>query len=94
MKKTIIQTLFCCFGISICNTAFSQVTESENNTPKITVSEEKPAEKYEKQNINSITNYKDSILQIYGSFDAARAAGALVPYEKKPIPKKEIPKEQ
>ena len=40
---------------------------------------------YQKQNITTITNFKDSILSVYGTFKAARAAGALVP-----LPKKEL----
>jgi hypothetical protein len=75
----------------MCSTVlFSQNTVSEKfkDGVKGSVNIIKKADiktNYKTSSINKITARKDSLLNVYGTFDAARKEGALVPLQKKEL---------
>jgi predicted small secreted protein len=79
-KKILVTLLFL-----ICSTVlFSQNTLSTNSKEDIknsanSIKKIDAKMNYKKSSINKITARKDSLLNIYGTFDAARKAGEIAP---------------
>lgn len=69
--------------LTFCSQSFlaQSVTKKEDKT--VTVKKQTAKNSYKNSSINTITAKKDSLLNLYGTFDAARKAGAIAPLPKK-----------
>jgi len=77
-------------SIFFSNVLLAQKIEQKKKTEKIIrIQEDSPKQNYRKSSINTITAKKDSLLNIYGTFKAARVAGAIAPKPKEAIVEKD-----